>query len=173
MEESEKEVEMSYYIIIRGPLGIGKSTIAEALAKDINARYIAIDRIVDNPRLITQETEEGYISQKNFIQANGIAVERVKKDLENKKSVVFDGNFYWKSQIDNLINRLDYPHHVFTLKASLKTCIERDNKRIKTHGKDAAEAIYRKSTSFEYGEVIDTENKTEKEVVEEIKKELK
>ena len=160
---------MSYYIIIRGPLGIGKSTIAESLAKTLNARYIAIDRIVDNPKLITREKEQGYVSQKNFIKANEIAVKRVKKNLENKESVVFDGNFYWESAIEDLERRLkDYKGYVFTLKASLKTCIKRDAEREKSPGKDSAIAVYKKSTSFDYGAIINTENKTPEKVIREI-----
>tara|TARA_B100002003_G_C13765518_1_gene380075 strand:- start:51 stop:554 length:504 start_codon:yes stop_codon:yes gene_type:complete len=160
-----------YYIIIRGPLGCGKSTIAEKLSRILNAKYVAIDRIVDNPKLITKEKEEGYRSQKNFIKANEIAVEKIKKILVNGKSVIFDGNFYWKSAILDLEKRLkNYKGYVFTLKAPLKTCIQRDNQRDKTHGKDAAEAVYKKSISFKYGEIIDTENKSVNEVINEIKK---
>lgn len=158
---------MSFYVIIRGPLGCGKSTISERLAKILNAEYIAMDRIVDNPSLITREKEEGYISQKNFIQANEIAVKRVKKQLENGKPVVFDGNFYWKSQVENLISRLDFPHYVFTLKAPLEVCINRDSKRTKTHGEMAAKVVYKKSTEFDYGTLIDV-TKPLKECLDEI-----
>ena len=70
-------------------------------------------------------------------------------------SIVFDGNFYWKSQIEDLINRLNFPHYVFTLKAPLKVCIARDIERGKTHGEDAARAVYKKSTEFDYGTIID------------------
>src|SRR3989338_7263584 len=146
---------MSFYVIIRGPLGCGKSTISEKLADILKAEYIAMDRIVDDPNLITREEEQGYISQKNFIKANEIAVERVKKSLDGGKPVVFDGNFYWKSQIDDLISRLDFPHYVFTLKASLEICIDRDAKRKKTHGEMAARVVHKKSTEFDYGTLID------------------
>ena len=36
---------MEYYIIIRGPLGCGKSTISKALAKRLKAEHFAVDRI--------------------------------------------------------------------------------------------------------------------------------
>jgi len=163
---------MVFYIIIRGPLGIGKSTISEALARDIKAQYIPIDRILDQHNL-TKEWEDGYISQKSFIKANEITVPKAKKLLDMGKTVIFDGNFYWKSQIDDLIKRLHYPHYVFTLKAPLEICIKRDNERVKTHGKDAAEAVYKKSAQLEYGIVIETENKSVKDVVNEIEKRLK
>jgi deoxyadenosine/deoxycytidine kinase len=34
---------MGYYVIIRGPLGVGKSVIAQKLAKTLKAVYIPID----------------------------------------------------------------------------------------------------------------------------------
>jgi len=163
---------MTFYIIIRGPLGIGKSTIAERLSKELKAKYVPIDRILDEHDL-TRDKEEGYISQRSFKKVNEIAVKRVKRKLENGNPVVFDGNFYWKSQIEDLIERLDFPHYVFTLNASLEACIKRDAERAKTHGKDAAEAVYKKSTSFTHGETINTEGKNVDDVVNEIKKRLK
>ncbi|MEK6871880.1 MAG: hypothetical protein AABX16_03170, partial [Nanoarchaeota archaeon] len=117
---------------------------------------------------LTDEKEGGYISQKSFIAANSIIVPKAKKILDRNISIVFDGNFYWKSQIDNLISRLNFPHHVFTLCAPLAICIQRDSKRNKTHGRDAAEAVYKKSTSFTYGTIIDVTkslNQCVKEIV--------
>ena len=144
---------MSFYLIIRGPLGCGKSTIAEALSKRLKAKYFAIDRVLDENNI--EEWEDGYVSIKSFIEANEISAERAKKDLEREIPVIFDGNFYFKKQIEDLIERLDFPHYVFTLKAPLEVCIERDKKRNKTHGEDAVKEVFRKSTEFEYGIVID------------------
>lgn len=144
--------KMTYYVIIRGPLGCGKSTIAEKLSKHIKAKHVSIDRVIDT---FEKEWEAGYISQKTFIKANKIIVPEAKQILQSGKPVVFDGNFYWKSQIDDLIKRLDFPHYVFTLNAPLDLCIERDIQRGKTHGEDAAKAVYKKSTEFTYGAIID------------------
>ncbi len=87
--------------------------------------------------------------------------------MEEGLPAVFDGNFYHKSQIEDLIKRLDFPHYAFTLKAPLNVCIERDSRRKKPHGKDAAEAVYRKSAEFDYGIVIDA-SKPLNECIEEI-----
>jgi len=62
---------------------------------------------------------------------------------------------------------LDFPHYVFTLKAPLEICIQRDRLRTKTHGEDAARAVYRKATEFDYGVVIDA-SKSIKEVMKKI-----
>jgi len=142
-----------YYIIIRGPLGSGKSSISEKLSKIIGAKHFTIDRVLDDNKL--EEQEDGYISQNSFKKANEIACKEAIKILKDGKPTIFDGNFYWKSQIDDLISRLDFPHYIFTLKAPLKVCIERDVKRDKTHGKDAATVVYNKSTEFTYGTEID------------------
>jgi len=162
----------SYYVIIRGSLGCGKSTISKELAKELNAEYIAVDRVLDEFNLI-KDKEEGYISQKSFFKVNEIVSERAKKLLNHKKPVIFDGNFYWKSCIEDLISRLNYPHYVFTLKAPVETCINRDEEREKTHGEDAARAVYKKSTSFEYGIPIETKGKSVEETLVKIKKKLK
>lgn len=161
----------TFFIIIRGPLGCGKSTIAKRLAEDLNAEYIPIDRVLDEHNL-TKDKEAGYISQKSFIKANEIITPKAKRKLQSGVPVIFDGNFYWKSQIDDLIQRLDFPHFVFTLKAPLKVCIERDLQRGKTHGEDAARAVYKKATEFDYGIVVDI-TKTIGEAVKEIHLKLK
>lgn len=157
---------MNFYIIIRGPLGCGKSTISEKLSEIIKAEYINIDRVLEKYDL-ENDREEGYISQKNFQKANEIIAPKAKKILKSGKPVVIDGNFYWKSQINDLISRLEFPHYIFTLKAPLEVCIKRDKNRKKTHGEDAARAVFKKSTEFEYGTVIDI-NKPMEECINEI-----
>ena len=145
---------MSYFIIIRGPLGVGKSTISERLAKLLGAKHICIDRVLDEHNL-THDKECGYISQRSFKKANELVAPRVKKLLEKGMIVVIDGNFYWKSAIEHLISRLNYPHHVFTLQAPVELCIERDSKRQKKHGRNAALVVHKKAMEFEYGTPLD------------------
>ena len=122
---------MPYYIIIRGPLGSGKSTVARKLSKILKGRHISIDDILDKHGL-EKDHENGYISQKSFIKANAIAASEAKTLMKSGTTVVFDGNFYWKSQIKNLIGRMNYPRYVFTLKAPLSVCVTRDAMRQKT-----------------------------------------
>ncbi|MFH1649822.1 MAG: AAA family ATPase [Candidatus Woesearchaeota archaeon] len=147
---------MAFYVVIRGPLGCGKSTIAKMLASELGAKYFEVDRVLDEQGL-TKDKEEGYVSQRSFKKVNEIIASDATSALELGATVVFDGNFYWKSQIEDLIERLDYPHFVFTLVAPLELCIERDKNRNKTHGEDAARAVYAKSTQFQYGIPIDVD----------------
>lgn len=162
---------MSYYLIIRGPLGCGKSTIARRLARMLKAEYVAVDRVLDEHHL-TKDHEQGYISQKSFLKANKIIAPQAKRTLQQGTPVIFDGNFYWKSSIEDLIKRLKigklpFPHYVFTLKAPLRICIERDRKRSKKHGEEAVRAVYKKATGFKYGVVMEV-TKSTKKVVKEI-----
>ena len=161
---------MSYYIIIRGPLGCGKSTIAEKVSLEINAKRFEVDKVLDEHNL-TEDKEEGYISQNSFKKVNKIVVPKTREYLDKGTPVIFDGNFYWKSQIEDLVARLNYPHFIFTLKAPLEICIERDSKRTPPHGVGAATVVYKKSTGFDYGIIIDV-TKPIDECIQEINKYL-
>lgn len=162
---------MSYYIIIRGPLACGKSTIAKRLAEIVNGKVFHIDDILEKHGLL-KEKEEGYVSQKSFLKVNEIIIPKIVEQLEKGIPVIIEGNFYWKSQVDDLIKRLDYKNHVFTLKAPVKICIERDIARGATHGKAAAEAVHKKVKEFDYGIIIDA-NKEIDEIIGEILGHLK
>jgi tRNA uridine 5-carbamoylmethylation protein Kti12 len=161
---------MSYYIIIRGPLGCGKSTICKALSKQLDAKVFSVDKVLAENNL-EEDKEDGYISQKSFKTANKIIVPKAQKSLDAKTPVIIEGNFYWKSQIKDLESSINFPHYIFTLKAPLSICIERDQNRSKPHGKIAAEVVYNKSTEFEYGIVVDVEKSLD-DCVKEIRSHL-
>ena len=156
---------MTYYIIIRGPLGSGKSTISSKLSKKLHAEHFSIDRVLDEYSL-TKDKEEGYISQKSFKKANELIFPKIKKTLDNGKIAIIDGNFYWKSQVEDLMERLKYPHYVFTLNAPVDVCINRDSKRENPHGECAARVVHKKSTEFAHGHVIDVTKSLEAELKE-------
>ncbi len=158
---------MSFYVIIRGPLGCGKSTIAKRLSKVLKAEYFAIDKFLDDAE------EGGFISQKSCIRANVKLALHAKRILSKDRPVIFDGNFYWTSQIKDLINRLDFPRYVFTLRAPLKVCIARDSARRKHCGVDATRVVFKKSTEFDYGIVINVDRSLQvclKELISNMKK---
>ena len=117
------------------------------------------------------DEKQGSIPVNNFIKANEKLIPKTKKFLSLNKSIIIEGNFYHKEQLDNLIKELKgSKNHIFTLKASLKTCIKRDAERKKSYGKKNVEEVYTLVSKFDYGIVVDTESKTEKEVIEDIKK---
>jgi predicted kinase len=140
---------MSFYVVVRGPLGVGKSTVCRRLAKEIRAEHISIDRILEQHEL----WDAGRVSE--FLRANEFAAKKAESFLARGVAVIFDGNFYWRSVIDDLVRRLNYRHYVFTLRAPLQLCIEPDRRRDKSHGSKAARAVYAKSTRFIYGIGLD------------------
>ncbi|MFA4818212.1 MAG: AAA family ATPase [Parcubacteria group bacterium] len=152
---------MSYYIIIRGPLGSGKSTIAGELARILDAKHVHMDMVLEQNGLDKMPPEAPCISAENFIKANEIVLPEVKDLLKNGKIVIFDACFYHKEVIEHLIQNLAFPHYVFTLKAPLELCIKRDSERTKTHGEGAACAVHSLVSQFDYGINIDVSGNIE------------
>jgi len=157
---------MAFYIVVRGPLGIGKTTVSERLAKVTGAEYVSVDRILDEPGVEEWDDEAGHYSERCFLRTSELAAERARTFLDRGTPVIFDGNFYWRSQVADLVRRLNFPHYVFTLKAPLDLCIQRDRQRDPPHGREATESVYSKSTEFDWGIGIDATQPVESVVRE-------
>jgi len=155
-----------YYIIIRGPLGVGKSTIAQALAKRLGAFYVSMDDVLKQHGLDVVGNRP-CIPAENFLKADELVLPQVKAELK-KRAVVFDGCFYHKEQLRHLEWALPSKHVVFDLKAPLDICIRRDSKRERPYGEGAAKAVFALVSRFDYGIVIDTTKKTPVMCVEEM-----
>ena len=140
-------------MVIRGPLGSGKSTLSLRLSKRVGGVYISIDRILEENGL--EEWHEGYISERSFLRANDFAVRLAQPSLRRGIPVVIDGNFYWQRVVEDLLGRLAYPHVVFTLELPLSFCIARDAGRVPSYGREATKAVFDKTTTFDVGELVD------------------
>ncbi len=163
----------SFYIIIRGPLGIGKSTISKELAKKINAKIFHIDKILEEIKLDKVDKKLRGIPLENFLKVNKNIIPEIKKILDKGEVAIIDGCFYYEEQLENIKHRLEnYDGFFFTLTAPLDTCIKRDSKRKLTYGEKAAKEVYDLVSKFDYGTAINTENKTEKQVLEELLKKI-
>lgn len=149
-------------------MGVGKSTIARNLAKVLKAKYISIDDLLSEYGLDRVSDEEGCIPVSNFISVVERILPSVVRKLGEGEIVILDGCFYHEEQIDHLLRNLPEPHYAFNLRATLRTCIERDSGRGKAYGVDAATAVYNLVSRFDYGININTDVKTEGQVVEEI-----
>jgi hypothetical protein len=101
-------------------------------------------------------------------KGNELAIALVQNVLDAGASVVFDGNFYHLEQLEDLILRLPEGATVFTLKASLDTCVSRDRGRATSYGVGAAAAVHFLVSRFDYGVSIDTDGETAEQVVAEI-----
>lgn len=136
-------------IVVRGPLGVGKSTTAPALAEELRGAVISMDEIP----VIEAEWDGG--TEELFLRANEVAAMRARPLLESGTSVVFDGCFYWLSAITDLETRLSTRVSVFTLKAPLEVCIERDRRRKHSYGEEAARLVFAKVSSSQVGTDVD------------------
>ena len=161
---------MSVCVLIRGPLGVGKTTVARALAEQVGGLYVSVDGILAEHGLDKVEGE--CITAENFIKANDLALPRARQALSESRAVVFDGNFYHRTQIDHLIDALPWPHYAFTLKSPLTVCIDRDNKRPRAYGAGAATAVHNMVSRFDYGVSIDTSEMTLDDVLATLREHL-
>lgn len=150
-------------IIIRGPLGVGKSTVAKALAEELYGNYISVDDVLDEHHLADGDG----IPVENFIIANNFIAEKIK---ESNSPTIIDGNFYYQEQIDDLIKKLPEAPSIFTITAPIETCLERDASRTKSYGENAARFVYDMVASVKIGTEIQSENTTKDQVVETILK---
>ena len=71
------------------------------------------------------------------------------------RPVLFDGNFYYEAQLDDLVGRLRFRHYIFRLDAPLAVCIARDGHRRPPHGAQAAQEVYAKAATVGRGIGID------------------
>ena len=163
---------MGYYIILRGPLGVGKTTVAKKLVEKLKGYYIGLDSVLSRRGLDKVDTEEG-IPAENFIKAQEIIIPDVKDKLSKGRIVVIDACFYHKEQIEHLIENLGKDYVVVTLKASVEVCIERDKERSKVLGEDSVRAVFSLVDKFDYGLIINTDGKKADEVARKILGHLK
>lgn len=155
---------MSYFIIIRGPLGCGKSTLSRRLTKLLNAEYISIDELLEKKGLDKVDHKLNCIPKENFIKVNETIIPSVHKALSSGQVVIFDACFYHKEPIEQLTRELKHPHYIFTLKAPLEVCIKRDRNRKKPLGEIATIEVYKLVSRFDYGIIIDATKTLEQSV---------
>lgn len=144
-----------FVVVIRGPLGSGKTTIAKELARALSAKHIAIDTVLSENGLDHVGPDDPHIPLANFLRANVLVIAIARAALQRGKSVIVDGNFYLREALDDLLAHLPPPHHVFTLRVPVEMCIARDAARGATHGPDAARAVHALTTRFDAGTIVD------------------
>ncbi|MBT3298274.1 AAA family ATPase [archaeon] len=164
---------MSYYIVLSGTLGSGKSTCAKRLVKDLNAERIDLDAVLKENKLDHYASNSACILAENFIKGLDIVIPITKELLKKDKIVIFDGCIYHKEVLDYLIKNLTFDSYIFTLKASLNTCIQRDKDRKRTIGEGVAEEVYNLVCNNNFGILIDTQGESIEETIDEIKNNLK
>jgi shikimate kinase len=154
---------MKKLIIIRGPLGVGKTTVSLILSQNLHLEYLPLDKIVDDNHLVPPDADG--IPLESYLKANEIIL-----DLANKSEISFiiDGCFYYQEQIDDLIKKFEKNVEIFTLTSHVDKCIERDSKRLKVYGEDSARFVHMVTTKIQAGHEIDNTDLTVEETVEKI-----
>lgn len=154
---------MKKLVVIRGPLGVGKTTVSKILAQNLHADYVSLDKIIDENKLVPEDVEG--IPLESFLKANEIILNIAN---ENENSLIVDGCFYYQEQIDDLIEKFDNNVQIFTLISDVETCIHRDSKRPKVYGEDSTRFVHMVTTKIHAGHEIDNSNLTAEETVEKI-----
>lgn len=162
-------IHMADVIIIRGPLGVGKTTVATQLAEDLSAKYFSIDQILADHKL-----DEAYdnIPIDNFLEVNKILEPKIKKALQQGLSVVLDGNFYYQGAIDDLQERLGQAPKIFYLTCPLEVCVARDAARGNSLGQMACRAVFNLVSQVKTGYQIKANENDKESILQEIKKNL-
>lgn len=151
-------------MLLRGPLGVGKSTVARRLARVIGGRPWSIDAVLEEEHL--EVWDDDRISLGSFLRANTTVVSEARAVIARGTPAIVEGNFYWREAIDDLVRRLRSPHFAFTLTAPLAVCVERDRRRPPTPpgrspragdclGAEATAAVYGLVAAVPYGTPID------------------
>lgn len=155
---------MSFYIVLRGPAGSGKTTVSEKLTKLFNAHYISVDKIKHDSKLKHSEKES--------LQANSLVIQKAKKCLENNEVVIIDGVFYYESLFRQLSEELQFRQYLFSLDAPIEVCLKRNENR-RYDGKrkmsdDDVLLVHRLVSEYRCGIYISTHNRSIDETLSEI-----
>ncbi|MFZ5365476.1 MAG: AAA family ATPase [Patescibacteria group bacterium] len=160
-------------LIIRGPAGVGKTTLAKSLQKDFDFEYINCDQL---RRKIFGDDKW----QKEYkIQAMQHAAEQASDLLNQGKNVIIDDVFEYPQQIEIIKKQLPIAKWV-TLEGTEELCIKRDIGRKEGEdergycGEEAIRYLYKHYLKEPIeGEIkVQTAEKTSREVSEEVKKKL-
>ena len=153
---------LKFIIIIRGPAGVGKTTVAKKLASKLKADYFSFDKIMEENKL-DAIVGDGIPSQ-NFVRANEIVISLIKQ----KNKVILDGCFYRKKQINHLLNNLKIKSYIFTLNADINECLKRNKTRKNPMAEEDIKQVHNLVYNLEIGTRIDTTNKSVQQIVSEI-----
>ncbi|HBR71034.1 TPA: hypothetical protein DIC20_05435 [Candidatus Dependentiae bacterium] len=150
---------MSYFIILRGPAGVGKTTVAKKLTQLLGGYHISLDTILAKHNL-DYVPGNRCVPEQNTLTVNKLIIPMAQEKLKEGTVVIFDGNFYHKSQIEDLINKLKFPHFIFTLQADVETCIARNNMRDNSLDEKEVKNVFELVSTFECGDVINSNDQT-------------
>ena len=158
---------MKRIIIIRGPAGIGKSTVGKLLKKKLG------DSQLFNLDIICHDMLGGHPKEKEIrYAAHELCYLAVKKTP--KTNLIFERLFLFQDDIDHILklfSKSKYKVNIITLKASVAKLIKQDSKREGALGSDDIKRLHRhfiNSNVKNPGKIIEVRNKGAKKIVDEI-----
>ncbi len=154
---------MKKLILIRGPLGVGKTTVSHILSQNLGLEYLSLDKIIDDNCLAP--TDSDGIPLETYLKANEIILDLAEK---SKNTLIIDGCFYYQKKIDELVKKFDDNVEIFTLTSHVDKCIERDSKRPKVYGEESARFVHMMTTKIKAGHEINNTDLSVNETVEKI-----
>lgn len=154
----------NFVVIIRGPIGVGKSTISELLERKLfNTVHVDVDKI--------KHKLGGRPSKSRTLRAHQIARQRVRSLIKQKKNPVIEEIFRWDdySAMKKLIKNKNYNIVKVYLKASLDVLIRRDQTRtVKHKGYKMVKEFYKKIRPVDEDLNLDTSKMNKQSVVRHI-----
>lgn len=160
---------MPEIIIIRGPLGVGKTTTAKRLTEDLLADYFSVSKILVNNDL---SVTHGVVPLSNCLKVNELIIPLIEDNLKKGLTSIIEGNFYYQEVIDDLNKKLSQKPKIFTLSAPLSVCVSRDAARSYSYGQMSTREVYDLVSKVEAGIEIKANEKNIDEIMEEIKQHL-
>jgi len=158
---------MTYFLIIRGTAGVGKSTISKLVADRINAKVYHYDRIMKGFGF-NYIPGEKWIPLHKFLSADSKMIPKFISRFEKGENIILEGNFYHNEQVKNLVSKIGFDCVIINLNGSLDTCIKRNKDRGEKMSQSVIEEVYGIMPKFEDGIDIETDGKEVKEIVDEI-----
>jgi shikimate kinase len=151
---------MNSCIIIRGPMGCGKTTVSHLLSSKIKACCIAVDDLLIKYHLDDIDPKLGCIPAANYLRIYRSELVPL-QTLREKSNILLVGCFYHRQELAYLEQNLGPALVTITLDAPLDVCIERDRNRSRSYGKKAVETVYALVKRFEAGITIDASGTVE------------
>lgn len=150
------------YIIIRGPAGVGKTTLAKKLIAYFNSHKISAKYF--SPGLMRKKHNLGF-SMKEKLKADNFLISEARDIIEKGHVAIFDEVYYYPQQMLNFRNKLGSPI-VIHLKAPIGALLERNSKRTgkKKLSEKRMRDVYGLDRRFRNGNVINTHKRNKNQV---------
>ena len=149
---------MSKCFVIRGPAGVGKSSVAKLLVKKTNAFLVSFDEVLEKNGLDTIVGDS--IPLINYLQANAIILPEIKQELKAGRIVILDGCFYHTEQHADLERQLQMKIPVISLTIPLAEAVRRNALRGSTMPEHAVKEVYALVENAPLGTKLDTNRRT-------------